>query len=224
MRRCNRDKEGKKDVFGHKHYFEESFYRIKRALDKPPINWLGSGHNPDDPEVQKRRKISRKLWDKVINNGVAMKLYRFETFNFHEVTVVCNGYEVIKETPAGYWIDDWSTKKGKRWVSKTGFKRFAYVDKVDAAANYLDRSRKHIEILLTRLANTREAITWFEKNKEEFINGLPVELLTTPEVSKELESHFNPLQDKMEPPHECVDDGGFLLGSCKICGKLLSWP
>lgn len=67
MRRFSRDEEGKKDVFGHKHYFEESFNRIKRALDIPPIKWLGSGQNPDDPEVQKRRKISRKLWDKVVN-------------------------------------------------------------------------------------------------------------------------------------------------------------
>lgn len=109
-----------------------------------------------------------------------MKLYRFETFNFHEVTVVCNGYEVIKETPAGYWIEDWSTKKSKRWVSKTGFKRFAYASKTDAAASYLARSRRYIEILLARLADTREAVAWFEKNKAELTNGLPVELLSWP--------------------------------------------
>lgn len=65
MRRASRDKEGKKDVFSHNWYFEESFNRIKRAMGKPPIEYLGDNHNPDNPEVQKRRKVSQKMWDKV---------------------------------------------------------------------------------------------------------------------------------------------------------------
>jgi len=132
-----------------------------------------------------------------------MKLYRFETFNFRVATVICSEYEVIKETPAGYWIEDWSAKKGKRWVSKTGFKRFAYVDKVDAAASYLARSRKYIEILLARQRMTAEAVAWFEENKEELIKEKPVKLLE----------------------HRCIDDDDFEpgCGATKVVCAKCNW-
>ena len=46
--------------------FEKKFYRWKAALNKTPVDYLGLSGNPDDPANQKRRIISKKVFDKFL--------------------------------------------------------------------------------------------------------------------------------------------------------------
>lgn len=41
--------------------WEEHHRRMQRALSKSPKEWVGEDNNPDNPEVQKRRKTSLKI-------------------------------------------------------------------------------------------------------------------------------------------------------------------
>jgi hypothetical protein len=45
--------------------FEASFNRWKNALSQPPDKYLGASHNPDNPENQRRREISKKIYAKI---------------------------------------------------------------------------------------------------------------------------------------------------------------
>jgi len=47
-------------------YYEKRFNRIKDALNKEPLEWLGE--DPDNIEVQKRREISNRLVQKIMDN------------------------------------------------------------------------------------------------------------------------------------------------------------
>jgi len=42
-------------------YYQESFRRIQNALAKSPREYLGPEYDPDRPEVQQRRKLSKKI-------------------------------------------------------------------------------------------------------------------------------------------------------------------
>lgn len=42
---------------------DENFGRIKRAMAVTPLQYLGPNYNPDDPEVQARRKQSVRLYE-----------------------------------------------------------------------------------------------------------------------------------------------------------------
>ncbi len=44
--------------------YTQQFERIKRALDKEPLQWLGDSNNPDIPEVQERRELAKKIFSK----------------------------------------------------------------------------------------------------------------------------------------------------------------
>lgn len=48
--------------------FKESFNRNKRAFDKSPKEWIGWDSDPENPEYQKRRKISIKIFDKFLKD------------------------------------------------------------------------------------------------------------------------------------------------------------
>ena len=48
---------------------DENFYRWKRALQVEPLKYLGENNNPDNPEVQKRRKVSIKLFNKIMERS-----------------------------------------------------------------------------------------------------------------------------------------------------------
>jgi hypothetical protein len=69
-RRAGREMSGKKpDLFTAVHEHEERFNRVKSAMNKTPLEWLGDGNNPDSAEVQKRRKISNKIFNKVLDGS-----------------------------------------------------------------------------------------------------------------------------------------------------------
>lgn len=48
---------------------ESSFSRRKVAYAKPPKDWVGESHNPDNYDYQKFRKSSKKLFNKITNNN-----------------------------------------------------------------------------------------------------------------------------------------------------------
>jgi hypothetical protein len=45
-------------------YVAESFARWKVAFDKPPKEYVGKNNDPDNPAVQRRRRVALKLLDK----------------------------------------------------------------------------------------------------------------------------------------------------------------
>jgi hypothetical protein len=50
---------------------DENFGRVKRAMGKPPSEYLGASYNPDSPEVQERRRMSISLMDRAISRSGA---------------------------------------------------------------------------------------------------------------------------------------------------------
>ena len=65
-------------------------------------------------------------------------------------------YELIKETPKGYWIglrlNSWSeTVHWKKWIPKSSKKRYAYPTKEEALTNYIKRTERRVSILKHQL-------------------------------------------------------------------------
>jgi hypothetical protein len=64
-------------------------------------------------------------------------------------------YDLLKETPKGYWIGygslGYNRYNWKKWVSKTSKKRFAYPTKEEALTNFIKRTEKRIGILDNQL-------------------------------------------------------------------------
>lgn len=84
------------------------------------------------------------------------KLYRYHDFaTTNGVGVQESEFPVTKETPCGYWIDWWGTKK---WVSKTARKRFAYPTKEEAETSFIARKRCQIKILEGQLRQAKAAL------------------------------------------------------------------
>ncbi len=70
MRLARYESEGKSPgLFTAERNHEEHFNRVKKAFQKTPIEWLGPNNDPDQPEVQKRRKISNKLVDRILDKS-----------------------------------------------------------------------------------------------------------------------------------------------------------
>ena len=63
------EKDGKKPmlVWSALWQRDENFGRVKRALAKPPKEYLGDSFDPDKLENQERRKASIALMDKIIS-------------------------------------------------------------------------------------------------------------------------------------------------------------
>ena len=55
--------------------------------------------------------------------------------------VVLREYDLLKETPKGYWIS------AGKWVSKKGRKRFAYPTQKEAIINFIKRNESRVKIL-----------------------------------------------------------------------------
>jgi len=60
-------------------------------------------------------------------------------------------YQLLRETPKGYWIGygsfGFDGYNWKKWVSKTSKKRFAYPTTEEALTNFIKRTEKRINIL-----------------------------------------------------------------------------
>jgi hypothetical protein len=94
-----------------------------------------------------------------------MKFYRYEAESqtlgqdhdgeytvplpFPFVTLKLKEYDLISETPKGYWVGFWGRKF--KWVPKNSKKAFAYTDKSRALENYIKRTETSIKIMKARL-------------------------------------------------------------------------
>ncbi len=75
-------------------------------------------------------------------------------------------YDLMKETPKGYWIGDARFPElMKKWISKTSKKRFAYPTKQEALTNFIKRNEKRIEILEHQILSCKMALNIAERMK-----------------------------------------------------------
>lgn len=126
-----------------------------------------------------------------------MKFYRYEAIEFAQMDsdtgeyidrvfpnpqLQVNEYDLLKETPKGYWIGYGSlnealrnNKKGvyywKKWVSKTSRKRFAYPTKDEAIENYIKRTEKRLKILEWQVMECRVGLDLAKAKKDEILNA-----------------------------------------------------
>ena len=96
-----------------------------------------------------------------------MNLYRYEDVQFAapcydddppgigRLEIICHEIRIEKETPAGYWIGNIITR---RWVSKTGKKRYAHPTKAEAWKSFQARKRRQIAIYSARLRRAEKAL------------------------------------------------------------------
>lgn len=88
-------------------------------------------------------------------------LYRYETSGSHtsRVSLFCDHFQTIKETPKGWWIEYWGDKgQTRKWVAKTGKKRFAYPTKELALESFVARKQHMIAKLEYSLGMTKTAL------------------------------------------------------------------
>lgn len=73
-------------------------------------------------------------------------------------------FYAVRETPCGYWIvDEYEYDfelefAKKRWVSKTGRKRFAYPTPEEALTSFIARKEKQVKILSAQLIGAKDAL------------------------------------------------------------------
>lgn len=89
-------------------------------------------------------------------------------FNIPKVKIVEYTYSLIKETPKGYWITNNSLlfkniNFGKRWISKTAKKRYAYPTKEEAINGFIARKNRQVTILSRKLEQAKQALNETKK-------------------------------------------------------------
>ena len=97
----------------------------------------------------------------------------FRSYGHDDVKVELEIFELVKETPKGYWIvseswvdlDEGFISLAKKWISKTSRKRFAYPTKQEALDSFLIRKKKQIEYVKRSLTNAEKALELGEKIK-----------------------------------------------------------
>ena len=114
-----------------------------------------------------------------------MKFYRYTTVEyayydsmsdeyrsrpFPDPHLQCTEYDLIRETPKGYWVGLKGLESLDRWVSKTARKRFAYPTKAEALNSFIIRKERQIAILTRQLQAAEVAL---EKAKVEQQTGEP---------------------------------------------------
>lgn len=104
-----------------------------------------------------------------------MKFYRYEDVRIAGelgVRVEVREFNLIKETPKGYWIcPRWDREQEhKRWVSSSGKNRKAYPTKQQALENYEKRKERQIKILEARLQDARSGLNQVPRMLQELQN------------------------------------------------------
>lgn len=113
-----------------------------------------------------------------------MKLYRYKSrwnigifSSLETVDVWCETYEVIKETPCGYWISDYkhhdpdkairNKYTWTKWVSKDGKKRYAYPTREEALHSFIIRKHRQIGHAERHLDFAKQSLKQAEHLKKE---------------------------------------------------------
>lgn len=95
-----------------------------------------------------------------------MEFFRYEdTLYTDGVRVQERKFELIDETPKGYWIKLFSCFNDKKWVSKTSRNRFAFPTREEALINFEARKKRQIQILKAQLSNAKYALSFVAPRK-----------------------------------------------------------
>ena len=84
-------------------------------------------------------------------------------------TPILDTWELLKETPKGYWIRPegeygrYSGAAKKKWVSKTARNRFAYPTEKEAVMNFFYRKKRQIKILEVQLDSAKTDLFLIKK-------------------------------------------------------------
>lgn len=82
------------------------------------------------------------------NSMVGKILYRYEDpYNYDDIKIRLNEYEIIKETPCGYWIKKKSMYGHKKWMAKKTKHPYAFFSKEEALDSYIARKRSQLCIV-----------------------------------------------------------------------------
>ena len=89
--------------------------------------------------------------------------------------VKCYKFDVVKETPCGYWIDNHKEDgkltelrlHKKKWVSKTSGKKWAHTTKEAALNAYIRRKSQQVYVIKQQLSEAKLALKLGELKKEE---------------------------------------------------------
>jgi hypothetical protein len=75
----------------------------------------------------------------------------YGSYHFSDIRLELEEYDLVKETPKGYWIGSYINHRSepfwKKWIPKESKKRFAYPTKKEALENYIKRTESRIKIL-----------------------------------------------------------------------------
>ena len=96
-------------------------------------------------------------------------------------------YRIRRETPQGYWVYNHDTNKEK-WISKNGFKRYAYLHKKDALYAYYRRKIAHIKIINEKFEQLKGIIEIIEKEGS---------IKTFPHLLEDIIPHVNKHNDEI---------------------------
>lgn len=105
-----------------------------------------------------------------------MKLYRYEDVNYlNRVTIRERKFEILKETPCGFWIERWEhARNEKRWVSSTARKRYAYPTRKEAMINFKARKYRQLQLVEAQLKKVNDAIYYVDVDFPEFKYDQPL--------------------------------------------------
>jgi hypothetical protein len=62
-----------------------------------------------------------------------------------KVTFRCVPVPVLRRTPKGAWVQDWSKPKGERFIGDTWRKKWAHPNKADAWESFLKRKHRQLD-------------------------------------------------------------------------------
>lgn len=96
---------------------------------------------------------------------MGLKFYRFysiksvsgdEDHPYYRYNVKCEEWDLLKETPSGYWIEYKSSMiYGKKWVRKVGKNLYAHSTKQAALNSFIKRKQRCISIYESRIETQR---------------------------------------------------------------------
>jgi hypothetical protein len=96
--------------------------------------------------------------------------YRFEEMSYAPVgddyesrmDVHLRKYEILKFTPKGFCISNWS-KSGKRFILNTSRKKYAHITIEDAKTSFIARKNRQYNILSNKIQNVMKALKVFQE-------------------------------------------------------------
>ena len=129
------------------------------------------------------KKVIWNLLKETQKEGIEMEFYRYEitTYfmggtdvdseytisSFPATELKLKTYPLLRETPQGYWISLYGLSYSpKKWVSKTGRKRFAYPTQEEALNNFIRRTEKRVKYLENDLSSAQRGLVLAIKEQE----------------------------------------------------------